>query len=100
MSKPLPDRAARQVALHSIDYLLTISPGPSAEDVNDVAWQVGGVAMMLTYLGGDSEAYAALSDRLTRLANERRDDYRPALALLRSEVEAGLLSYTDADAAS
>ena len=90
MSKPPPpDRAARQVALHSLDYLLTISPGPSAEDVNDIAWQVGGVAMMLTYLGGDDEAYASLSDRLSRLANDQRDDYRPALALLRSEVEDG-----------
>lgn len=94
MSKPLPDRAARQVALHSIDYLLTFNP--RAQDVNDVAWQLGGVAMMLTYLGGDDEAYASLSDRLTRLANERRGDYRPALALLRSELEAGLLSYSDA----
>ena len=88
MSKPpLPDRAARQVALHSLDYLLTFNP--TAQDVNDIAWQVGGVAMMLTYLGGDDEAYASLSDRLTRLANDQRDDYRPALALLRSEVEAG-----------
>lgn len=33
--------------------------------------------MMLTYLGGDDEAYASLSDRLTRLANDQRDDYRP-----------------------
>ena len=64
MSKPLPDRAARQVALHSIDYLLTFNP--RAQDVNDVAWQVGGISLMLNYLGGDSE------------------------------VEAGLLSYTDA----
>ena len=44
---------------------------------------------MLTYLGGDDEAYASLSDRLPRLANDQRDDYRPALALLRSEVEDG-----------
>lgn len=87
MSKPTITQAARGVALRVMDHLLTIHD-PLPHELDAAAWQIHGMERLLLAMGEDAADLCQVSDALSRLATEPRDGYHPALALLRSRMEA------------